>query len=56
MSARDGWVVKWYCGVFLSHVPNSLASVGRNGKVQSGLFFFQFCMVFILLPLTNDNK
>ena len=41
---------------FLSHVPNSLASAGRNGKLQSGLFFLQFCTVFILLPLTGSNN
>ena len=34
---------------FLGHVPNSLATAGRYGKLQSGLFFSPFCVVFILL-------
>ena len=30
----------------------NLASAGRNGKLQSGLFFLHFCVGFMLLPLT----
>jgi len=42
--------------IFLSHVPNFLASAGRNGKLQSNLIFCSFfCGLHPVTPNSDQN-
>ena len=44
-----------YCTFFLSHVPNFLASAGRNGSYRAINFFLIFCGLHPVTPNSDKN-